>query len=289
MGKTYKIYELLKCKNYNIPLNDLNAWSSYPNHNWVYNRLELAKYQGIKCAPMPIKPPDNIYPIIIKPIINLYGMGHKIIKINNYDEFEKEWYDNNTDFWSEFLIGDHKSWDFVVNKGKILYHSCFIGNTDDTLGKFTLWKSINSNIPVNLIKFIEKEFNTFIGCVNIETIGNKMIECHLRMGDIDLFPTLKILKGIIKNYDDKKYKKWSKIKYQQIYMFPVWFPNPTKEIYDCANNFKNKKVLEYGIDEDYLCKPGNTEERRIMWFTCYNKKFGKKLRNSLLDKFSKII
>jgi len=283
MGKTKKIYDILKCKNYDIPLNDLDAWSFYPNHNWVYNRLELAKYQGIKCAPMPIQPKDNIYPIIIKPIINLYGMGNKIIKVNNYDEFEKEWYKNNTDFWSEFLTGTHKSWDFVINRGKILYHTCFIGhNCSETVGKFTLWESVNNNIPKNIKKFIKKEFTTYIGCVNIETISNKMIECHLRMGDIDKFPTLKILKGIIKNYDNKKYKNWSKIKYQQIYMFPIWFPNPSKEIYKHARNFKYKKVLEYEIDEDYLCKPGESDERRIMWFTCMDYKFGKEMRDTLL-------
>ena len=88
MGKTYKIYDVLKCKNDDIPLNDLDAWLQYPDHNWVYNRLELAKFQGLKCAPMPITPLS--YPVIIKPIINLYGMGHKIIKVNNYDEFREK-------------------------------------------------------------------------------------------------------------------------------------------------------------------------------------------------------
>ena len=81
MGKTKKIYDLLKCNNDNIPLNDLDAWISYPDHNWIYNRLDIAKYQKLKCAPMPIQPTQ--YPVIIKPIINLYGMGNKIIKINS--------------------------------------------------------------------------------------------------------------------------------------------------------------------------------------------------------------
>ena len=55
MGKTYKIYDVLKCKNDDIPLNDLNAWLQYSDHNWVYNRLEIAKYQNLKCGPMPAK------------------------------------------------------------------------------------------------------------------------------------------------------------------------------------------------------------------------------------------
>lgn len=280
MGKTYKIYDVLKCKNDDIPLNDLNAWLQYPDHNWIYNRLEIAKYQNLKCGPMPIEP--KYYPVIIKPIINLYGMGNKIKKINNYDEFEKEWNENNTEFWSEFLTGTHKSFDFVINKGKILFHSCFKGESQD-LGKFTLWKSVQTEIPKNLKKFIKKEFSDYIGCINIETIGNKMIECHLRMGDIDKFPTLKILKGIIKNYSNKKYKKWLKIKYQQIYIFPIWYNNPKKEIYDCAKYImENNKfdIFEYGIDDEYLCKPGL--DSRIMWFVCSDKDYGNILKEIII-------
>ena len=120
-----------------------------------------------------------------------------------------------------------------------------------------------------------------------------MIECHLRMGDIDFFPCKKILKGIIKNYEDKKYKKWSKIKFQKIYMFPIWYSEPNEEIYYYVKNFKyilskNKKVVEYEFDEDYLCNPGQSKEKRIMWFTCRDYDFGLFLRDMLLEELEKL-
>ena len=143
MGKTKKIYDILKCNNDNIPLNDLDAYTFYKEHNWIYNKLELATYQKLKCAPMPIEPKKEDYPIIIKPIINLYGMGNKIIKINNYKEFEEEWNKNNTDFWSTFFVGEHKSWDFVINRGKILFHACFKGHMNNKVtGQFTFWDGL---------------------------------------------------------------------------------------------------------------------------------------------------
>ena len=105
----------------------------------------------------------------------------------------------------------------------------------------------------------------------------------LSNGDIDKFPTLKILKGIIKNYSNKKYKKWLKIKYQQIYIFPIWYNNPKKEIYDCAKYImENNKfdIFEYGIDDEYLCKPGL--DSRIMWFVCSDKDYGNILKEIII-------
>ena len=43
--------------------------------------------------------------VIIKPIINLLGMGINSIKVDNDEEFMK--YYNNNHFWCEFLEGEH--------------------------------------------------------------------------------------------------------------------------------------------------------------------------------------
>ena len=61
--------------------------------------MRSCEFQGIEHAPMPIEP--STYPVIIKPIINLYGMGLNIIKVNNQEEFYDNWYNNN--FWMKFF------------------------------------------------------------------------------------------------------------------------------------------------------------------------------------------
>ena len=65
-------------KNYS---NDLDSWLFNNKYREVYNKLWLSYTQDIDCAPMGIYP--NKYPVIIKPIINLYGMsrGFRIIKM----------------------------------------------------------------------------------------------------------------------------------------------------------------------------------------------------------------
>ena len=47
--------------------------SRYPEYNIVYNKLEIAQFQNLNCNPFPCYP--DSFPIVSKPIVNLYGMG----------------------------------------------------------------------------------------------------------------------------------------------------------------------------------------------------------------------
>ena len=82
-------------ENYNIniddycPKNDEDAWLLYPEFNFVYNKMFICKFQDLIYAPMPILP--DKYPVIIKPIINLMGMGINSIKVDNDDEFQNHY------------------------------------------------------------------------------------------------------------------------------------------------------------------------------------------------------
>ena len=44
------------------------------------NSMYICKYQNIPYAPVPITPKK--FPVVVKPIINLYGMGIDSIKIH---------------------------------------------------------------------------------------------------------------------------------------------------------------------------------------------------------------
>src|SRR5215467_15512525 len=57
----------------NIPTEDADAWSWYPAHRWVYDKIAVAESQGIACAPHGV--PPLVYPVFSKPIVNLKGMG----------------------------------------------------------------------------------------------------------------------------------------------------------------------------------------------------------------------
>ena len=72
----------------NIICNDIQVWKKYPEYHHIYNKLWIAESQNLPCGPMGIYPKE--YPIIFKPIINLYGMsrGFKIL-IKNEDDYEE--------------------------------------------------------------------------------------------------------------------------------------------------------------------------------------------------------
>jgi len=283
MGKYEKIYKILKCPT-NVPINDMDAWEMYPKHRWVYNKLELAIYQNIPCAPMPIKPKK--YPVISKPITNLYGMGLNMEKLNNLDDFYDHWHSNN--FWMEYLGGRHESWDIMILNGKIVYHVCFLGHKDKKIiGKFRYWESVDKCIPDSVLTLVREHFKDFMGCLNIETIGCKIIECHLRMGDIDQFPTLDLLRGVIQLYQGIDYE-WDKLKLEKIYFFPIWGKEKTSRrvfkyldryIIDKLENSSN--IHESKVDNPTLGHPKGCQ--RLMWFTCSDKNYGKNMVKSILN------
>ena len=59
----------------------------------------------------------------------------------------------------------------------------------------------------------------YIGVFNIEIIGDKIIECHLRMGDLNQFQSEKLTCEVIKCY---KNMKISHVKLPKIYLIPIF-------------------------------------------------------------------
>ena len=295
MGKYDKIYNILGC-DINIPINDMSAWTNFPKYRSIYNRLDLALFQNIQAAPLPIIPKK--YPVIVKPIINLYGMGLNTVKVNDEDEFSNLWYNNG--FWMEFFEGDHFSWDIIILNNEIVYSQCFIGTKAEKLGKFDYWESIDKE-PFSIIKkLVSDKLKGYNGCLNVETINGKIIEAHLRFGDIDTFPTLSILKGIIATYKGFEYN-WSNVRVSKVYLFPVWYDTFTNLVNSMTKNLiisiddileylensvkvtlsSNEFIYECDVDDKTLAGPSDT--KRLMWFTCGNLEFGLNMRKSIYD------
>lgn len=280
------------------PKNDEEAWLMYPKLNYVYNKMFICEFQNLAYAPMPILP--NKYPVIIKPIINLMGMGINSVKVNSDKEFMK--YYNNNHFWCEFLQGDHNSWDFVITKGKIQYICCFNGCIDNNkFGTFKYWSLLkNFKLPKILNKFIFKNFKSFTGCINIETIGDKMIECHLRMGDIDQLPK-DYLRIFLLNYICKIENVKDEIEklpnIGDLFLFPVWQEiknyHNLNTIYKYLERtwenelIKDNNIIMYYFDKVKHSYPNNF--KRWFLFTIKNFEEGilikNKIQNDIINKF----
>ena len=159
-----------------IITNDFDAWSKIKEYNFIYNKLWIAQSQNIESGPMGIEP--NSYPIIFKPIINLFGMSRGFKVIN--DENEYNLYLKDGLFWMKYLIGNFYCIDLIIVNGLIKFYSCLqsFPNND---GTFKYHESLPDYILSDNIKiWIGKIFKNYTGCFNIEVIDNKIIEAHLR-------------------------------------------------------------------------------------------------------------
>jgi hypothetical protein len=155
-------------------IHDFEAWEKYPHHHKWFNKLYLAELMGYKCGPTGLAP-DVTDHYIVRPIYNLSGMGvgSKVIKIEAGDVTKvPPGY-----FWCEFIAGIQYSatYEFVDGRWKSI--SCWQGTNDiNNLSRFVSW--IRSTYKPK----VSSQFNELhdVGRINIEFIGDKPIEVHLR-------------------------------------------------------------------------------------------------------------
>ena len=84
-----------------IPTDDPLAYELNPRHRWVYNKLLVAKSQGLACGTHAATPQH--FPVFSKPITNLRGMGMGSRVLHNVAEFHDLRAEDH--FWSAYLTG----------------------------------------------------------------------------------------------------------------------------------------------------------------------------------------
>ncbi len=255
-----KLYEILKSigdtdnpSNIDIPITDVDAYLKYPQYRFIYNKMVICQFQNVLHAPFPIIP--SKFPIISKPIINLYGMGLKIHKIENIEQFWKYWL--STKFWMEFLEGQHYSYDLAIYQGKISWFCCFQGYPLESIGSFDYWELIYpESLPPNVTQIVERYLKDYTGILNIECIGDYIIEAHLRLGDMDQLMEKEILQEVINLYRGQNWTLPMTFRPSKIFMFPLFYDNfndfklTEEQIRDACLN-----TICYQIDNDMGANP----------------------------------
>lgn len=160
-----------------INCNDSSAWRSNPDHNWIYNKLELCKSQGIDAEPHGVRP--EFEPVFSKPIINLYGKNRGAHKIFNWTESKYE----PGHFCMPVLTGAHLTSDLVLVDGVCNWIYTMQAYEDDD-GNISRLESANNDYAEQIDKvkiWALKNLKGYTGLINIESIGGKIIDCHLRL------------------------------------------------------------------------------------------------------------
>ena len=165
----------------NIPTEDSDAWRWYQEHSYVYDKIVVAFTQGLDAGPHGVPPPK--FPVFSKPIVNLKGMGIGSRVLHTRAEYEKSLTAGH--MWMTLLEGRHVSTDVAVVRGEPQWWRHVTGTPggEGTFDHWTIHAAPDPAIEDYCGAWIRAHLDGFTGIINIETIGGRIIEVHLRMSD----------------------------------------------------------------------------------------------------------
>lgn len=204
-----------------VALGDDAAWTLYPYFRSLMNKLYVAESQGLECSLLGSTQAPSRYPVVVRPVYNLYGMGLGTAFVHNEDQLEELM--QPASFWCEFLTGPHLSIDLAIQNGKLLWHGAFQG-FKDTSNQFTHWSVVT--VPPARVQYtltwLRVYAPTFIGMVNVEMIGKRIIEVHLRPGDCLLVDRKSFLSSLASLTDCGVWTHLSPL--PGYHLVPIWKP-----------------------------------------------------------------
>ena len=164
-----------------IPTDDLDGYELNPRHRAIYDKLQVARSQGLPCGPH--DSPPRRYPVFCKPVVNLKGMGAGACVLRDERDFRQKCTPGH--FWMRLLTGEHVSTDWAVVEGEAAWCRHTRG-MPAVGGTFDYWK-VEARARWRLERYcrdwIRRNLAGYTGMLNVETIGGRIIEAHLRFAD----------------------------------------------------------------------------------------------------------
>lgn len=155
-------------------IDDSDVWKTIDAEDlWIYDKLILSRRLGYDCGPAGVAPTvTGRY--CVRPISNyrMMGRGSSIVSIEQGQDTIPDGY-----FWCELFTGRHLSFDY--NRGVQCLAVEGIKH-DDRTDRFALWKRVPDVFVLPGILDAVAQRHEWL---NVETIGDKIIEAHLRYND----------------------------------------------------------------------------------------------------------
>jgi len=164
-----------------VPTEDSDAWLWNPRHRWVYDKLAVALSQGLDAGPHGVAP--SRYPVFSKPIYNLKGMGVGSRALGSEADYLAAYQPGH--FWSTLLSGDHVSSDVAIVDGVPHWwrHARGIAGGEGTFDYWEIKAEADTSVEQTAGAWCRRHLDGYTGMVNVETIGGRIIEVHLRFAD----------------------------------------------------------------------------------------------------------
>ena len=148
-----------------------------PDHIWVMDKLILSRKLGYKCGPVGLDVPEPGY-YIVRPCVNMLGLGLGAQKV---------WIEEETmhlpvgHFWCEFFEGNHYSIDFLPQYG-VKVNTIRGIKERDTFIKWDKWMLVEDSNEQQIPEILYPTILSY-DRINLEFIGDKLIEVHLRRNE----------------------------------------------------------------------------------------------------------
>jgi len=145
-----------------------------PKDLWLIDKFILAKRLGYVCGPAGCLPPKAAR-YVVRPCINIRMMsyGAEFIWLNTVDDIIPDGY-----FWCEIFEGRHRSFDYNWGQQTLAVEG--FREDPDRLNRFSRWTKIDDQYQLpELIQEVAYRYEW----INVETIGDKIIEVHFRYND----------------------------------------------------------------------------------------------------------
>lgn len=164
-----------------VAVSDAVAWRLNPGHRRIYDKLTLALDAGLTAAPCGVDPTElGISPqseVFVKPITNLAGMGLAARTVSAAAVPMEP-----GSFWCERLTGSHTSSDCLVRDGDALWFAHTRASDVKDAERPVYWQ-IGADLPEHehwLRDWVGRNLQGYSGLCNLELIGGRPIEAHLR-------------------------------------------------------------------------------------------------------------
>jgi hypothetical protein len=164
-----------------VPTDDEHAWELYPRERWIYNKLLVCETQGLAGAPHGV--PPRRFPVFSKPIFNLHGMGVGGRLVASAEDLELGYEAGH--MWMELLEGEHLSTDVAVVRGEPVWwrHTAAKALEEGMFDHWTVLAEPRPAVEDYCGEWLRRNLPAYTGFANLETIGGRIAEVHLRFAD----------------------------------------------------------------------------------------------------------
>lgn len=182
-----------------LMMDDKDFWyTTDPDDLWLFDKLILSRKLGYVCGPAGVPPPtESLY--VVRPCVNyrMMGRGASLMTLtpDNHNDVPDGY------FWCEKFIGRHLSFDYHFGRQVLAVE----GFREDPLrlDRFSRWeKTEDTFLLPDILDKVSKKYEW----MNVEVIGDRVIEVHLRYNDDFASHTSNVILPVWK---DKFYKSES--------------------------------------------------------------------------------